>query len=127
MREVKEDREGLERSTEEQRINTSLSRTNCAGWKRTVSAEIRKEEKEDGAGTGIGRERGGMEKGKKEYLLETRIRREQRGRLWIIRSTTTILKPADCLYRETSLYRSRRLDYVSALRFTMIIFLGESL
>ena len=32
--------------------------------------------------------------GKREYLLETRIRREQRGRLWIIRSTTTtILKP----------------------------------
>lgn len=54
--------------------------------------------------------KGGMEKRgeKKEYLLETRIRREQRGRLWIIRSTTTILKPADCLYRETSLYRSRR-------------------
>lgn len=54
--------------------------------------------------------KGGMEKKgeKKEYLLETRIRREQRGRLWIIRSTTTILKPADCLYRETSLYRSRR-------------------
>ena len=40
-------------------------------------------------------ERGKEKKRRKEYLLETRIRREQRGRLWIIRSTTTtILKPS---------------------------------
>lgn len=55
------------------------------------------------------REKGKREKEKKKCLLETRIRRGQRGRLWIIRSTTTILKPVDCLYRKTRLrvYRSR--------------------